>query len=580
MPSKLRNQLILLNVALTWLVGFAIAIVAYSHMSVNVRREAVARVQDAVRVGWRFLDDELQRLDPSAARLPFRVERYELTSREAEQLDELGILFATARREGVARSFVLVQQRPLVQPAGLCMVAVMPSKDGQGFVLAIRPLRGANEMPDLIRSLVFGSEGQEPGFATVTIFEGTERIATNVRTASGERAVGTHVSPQVANQVLRRGLSWSDRAFVVDRWVYSHYRPIIGPGGDVIGMLYAGLEEAPYVRRLYRSFSILILFIVGLAGAASLVGWILGRRLVSPLKSLTAAAETLARGSKKRIEVSSASPEEIRVLADAFNRMEDAVTQHAAALEASRGEAQKALDDYLEVLAFVAHELKSPFAGALTQLSFLESGYGGAVPEKMQRPLQVLRRYLERGNEMAVSFNHLSRAESRGFAPKAQVLHDFAAEVVKPAVDDFAEAAERKGMRITVKTEPVSIYADPALVRIALDNLISNAIKYGRENTEVRLTARRADASMRVDVWNAGVGIPTERYCDLFRKFSTLQDPQLRAQKGTGVGLYLVKRIVELHGGTVGVEGQYGQWVKFWFTLPLQTADAGGSGNE
>jgi signal transduction histidine kinase len=69
-------------------------------------------------------------------------------------------------------------------------------------------------------------------------------------------------------------------------------------------------------------------------------------------------------------------------------------------------------------------------------------------------------------------------------------------------------------------------------------------------------------------VTNHGIGIPVDRFPELFEKFHRLQDPRLRSRKGTGVGLYLVKRIVELHGGTVGVEGEYGQWIRFWFELP------------
>ncbi|MBK6404759.1 MAG: ATP-binding protein [Holophagales bacterium] len=90
-------------------------------------------------------------------------------------------------------------------------------------------------------------------------------------------------------------------------------------------------------------------------------------------------------------------------------------------------------------------------------------------------------------------------------------------------------------------------------------------MKYGEEGTDVQVTPPPDRAGLRVEVTNHGIGIPVDRFPELFGKFHRLQDPRLRSRKGTGVGLYLVKRIVELHGGTVGVEGNTGQWIRFWF---------------
>ncbi len=89
-----------------------------------------------------------------------------------------------------------------------------------------------------------------------------------------------------------------------------------------------------------------------------------------------------------------------------------------------------------------------------------------------------------------------------------------------------------------------------------------------KQGTEIREALRQGEASLRVAVTNQGVGVALERMPELFTKFRRIQDPQLRSRKGTGVGLYLVKRIVELHGGRVGVEGAYGKCIRFWFEVP------------
>ena len=136
------------------------------------------------------------------------------------------------------------------------------------------------------------------------------------------------------------------------------------------------------------------------------------------------------------------------------------------------------------------------------------------------------------------------------------------------AADDLASEAAQRRMRVSIEGGPASAWGDPDLLRVVLDNLIGNAVKYGEEGTDVLVTLRPIGAGLRVEVTNHGIGIPADRFPELFEKFHRLQDPRLRSRKGTGVGLYLVKRIVELHGGTVGVEGEYGQWVRFWFELP------------
>lgn len=563
-PRKLKNQFVLLGILLTWSVGGLIGFVGYRQMVTAVRREAMARVEDAVRVGQRVLETEFIHLDPDSP-LPPDARLLRLPAETAHSDDPLAALIRKARVEGKAEGFALL-------PEGLSMAVVR--RGGGGFVAAVQPLRDANRLPDLIRDIVFGPDATARGSATITLFEGDVRIATNVTLADGRRAVGTRAAPDVARRVLREAQIWNDRAFVVDRWMITCYQPIRAADGAVIGMLYAGLDEAPYVAQRERNILLSVLSVLALTLAVSAGGWVLGGRLARPLTRLTSAAAALARGERERIETSPRDPEEVRALAEAFNRMSDEIQAQTAALEASRQRAQKALEDYLEVLGFVAHELKSPINGALTQLNLIDGGYVGKPPEGFSRPLSALRRSLEYGREIALSFTNLSRAESEGFTPRPRPLEDFVREVVAPAVGDCAAEAAQRQMPIRVEGGPVAVSCDPDLVRVVMDNLIGNAVKYGEKGTEVLVAVSTTPGALRVAVTNRGVGVAPERMPELFAKFHRIQDPQLRSRKGTGVGLYLVRRIVELHGGQVGVQGAYGEWIRFWFQLPQAAASA------
>ena len=558
-PRRLKNRFVLLGVLLTWTVGGVIGFVGYRQMVTAVRREARARVENAVRVGQRVLESEFTHLDPNGP-LPPDAKRLVGTAEEAQGEGPLASLIGKAQVEGKAEGFAIL-------PEGLSMVVVRRGAGGR-FVAAVESLRNANRLPDQIRDVVFGPDATARGAATVTLFEGDVRIATNVTLADGRRATGTRAAPDVARRVLREARTWNDRAFVVDRWMITCYQPIRAADGAVVGMLYAGLDEAPYVADRERDILHSILSVLALTLAVSAAGWYLGGRLARPLTRLTSVAAALARGEREHLETSPRDPQEVRELADAFNRMSDEIHAKTAALEASRQHAQKALEDYLEVLGFVAHELKSPINGALTQLNLIEGGYVGKAPEGFTRPLSALRRSLEYGREIAQSFTNLSRAESEGFTPRRQPLADLVREVITPAVADCTPEATQRQMPIRVEGGPAPATCDPDLMRVVMDNLIGNAVKYGEKGTEILVAVRQVALGLRVEVTNQGVSVPPERMPELFTKFRRIQDPKLRSRKGTGVGLYLVKRIVELHGGSVSVEGEYGQWIRFWLEIP------------
>lgn len=557
LPSKLERRFALLGVLLTWTVGGLVGLVGYRQMAKAVRREATARVEDAVRVGQRLLETEFGHLDPDGPTAP-EARRWTVIGDPAAD-PSLAALLEKARASGEARGFALL-------PGGLALVAVRRG-DGGELRAAALPLRGTNRLPDLIRDVVFGRE--TGGSATITLFEGDVRVATNVTLADGQRAVGTRAAPDVARRVLGEGGSWNDRARVVERWTISSYRPLRSASGAVLGMLYAGLDEAPYVAERERSLALSTLALLALTLAVSAGAWSLGGRLARPLTRLASAAAALARGERESLGTTAGDPEEVRTLALAFDRMSGEIQAQTAAREAARQRAEKALQDYLEVLGFVAHELKSPVNGAITQLELIDGGFVGQVPEGLRRPLAAIRRYLDYGREIALSFNHLSRAEGEGFQPQPVPIADVAGEVVALAVGDCSSEASQRRMTVRVEGEgPFPVCGDPDLLRVVMDNLVGNAVKYGEEGTEVVVALRPLADRLRVEVTNRGVGIPAERMGELFGKFHRLQDPQLRSRKGTGVGLYLVKRVVDLHGGKVGAEGEYGSWVRFWVEVP------------
>jgi signal transduction histidine kinase len=146
------------------------------------------------------------------------------------------------------------------------------------------------------------------------------------------------------------------------------------------------------------------------------------------------------------------------------------------------------------------------------------------------------------------------------------------ADIITPVVNDFEEMADRAFMTLNVKApaSPLTIYADRALIRSVLGNLISNAVKYGRPESEVQVEAERSGDSIIVSVFNEGEGIRQEDLKRIFERFTRLNNETTLSRKGTGLGLCIVKEIIEQHRGRVWAESEAGSWVRFVFTMPVK----------
>jgi signal transduction histidine kinase len=276
---------------------------------------------------------------------------------------------------------------------------------------------------------------------------------------------------------------------------------------------------------------------------------------------------------------------ELAELSRVFQHMQIVIAQRDHELEVrSRQLAEtnerlrKVNRNYMETLGFVTHELKAPLVAIHGMSTTLATGAAGNVPPDAARLLERIRRNCEELQDMVKNYLDLSRVE-RGELEAHKSAVEFVREVIEPVVGQTSALFESRAVRLNVSCPAeLNVTADPELMRIALTNYLTNAAKYGKEGGEARLEAVEEGGEVTVAVWNEGPGFSREQGANLFRKFVRIRDENTRNKRGSGLGLFLCRQILDLHGGRVWAESEPGEWARFAFRFPARVTRPGPSG--
>lgn len=293
---------------------------------------------------------------------------------------------------------------------------------------------------------------------------------------------------------------------------------------------------------------------VSLAAAlvtALVVSIVLARRIGSSLRTLSSAAGNVAAG---RLEVRLPQPHigaEFDHLADAFNAM------------AARLRQDKALRRRL--MADVAHELRTPVATISAYVDALEDGVETLGPQTVE----VLRAQTSRLTRLATDLAAVTEAESGHLHLDLQRVAP--AVLVGSAVEAVAPRAHDSGVTLGADVAPdvPTLLVDRDRLGQVLGNLLDNAIRHTPRSGSVRVTARRHGSGVRIEVDDTGEGIAPEHVPHVFERFYRVDTARDRVHGGSGIGLAIVKALVEAHGGTVSAHSAGpGQGSRFVVDLP------------
>jgi signal transduction histidine kinase/HAMP domain-containing protein len=223
-----------------------------------------------------------------------------------------------------------------------------------------------------------------------------------------------------------------------------------------------------------------------------------------------------------------------------------------------------------DFLANMSHELRTPLNSIIGFSDMLLTEEVGALAPMQRDFLETVARNGRHLLELISELLDLSKIEAgrMSLAPEPLDLRDLLREA---AASVHAQTERhRHRLEVDVPETALDLTADHVRVRQILLNLLSNAIKFTPDGGHVRLVGRPADGGVRVEVSDTGIGIATEDQGKLFREFVQIDASASRHYEGTGLGLALCKRLVELHGGRIGVVSEPGRGSTFWFMLPRE----------
>lgn len=336
-------------------------------------------------------------------------------------------------------------------------------------------------------------------------------------------------------------------------------RPIF-ERGERVGTIYL-VAKYEALQRLINSAAIFIVVVLFSLMVAVLVSTWLGRTLSLPVHNIANAARRVMEHRDYSVRVEKTTQDEIGYLVDTFNAMLDEVGRRSHALE----EADRRKDQFLAVLS---HELRNPLSPILNAVAVLRLAKD--APEKIDWAGRVIERQARQLARLLDDLMDVARITRNKIELRLQAVD--ARAVVEMAIEATRAQIEANGQELQVKmpAEPVPLQADPARIAQVVGNLLSNAAKYTDRGGLILASVCATDREAIISVRDSGIGIAREDLSRLFEMFTQLPGTKDRASAGLGIGLALVRALVEMHGGSVRADSPgKGQGSEFVVRLPL-----------
>ena len=352
--------------------------------------------------------------------------------------------------------------------------------------------------------------------------------------------------------------------------VFYEYRFPEEKGPDSSRLLYAsvyGDTNYDYLLLLDCSFqpadAVVMLFMVQLVlvslltlGLSVLLSLFLSRRIASPLQNIERAARGLPRGEYSGGE----NIDRYREISELSGTLTDAA------------EELRRTDRYQkELIANVSHDLRTPLTTVIGYGEVMRDIENERTPENMQVIIDEARRLSDIVSDLLT----LSRYQS-GAAEDNREFFDLDRELSE-TVERYRRMKAVQGFTFTYESDgEAEVYCDRVKIMQVFSNLVNNAVNYSGDAREISVFCRREGEAVRVTVKDHGIGIPENELPRIWERYYKVDKTHNRARIGSGIGLSIVKRILDGYKASYGVESRVGEGSSFWFILPLFSEETDG----
>jgi signal transduction histidine kinase len=574
------------------------------HMLQNVQHDgAIKRIEESADLTARVIDADIYRaqsvlrvLGNSHALAKGDMQAFHEEARAASASPGgWVILYATNGQQLVNTRRAFGEQLPL-RPDPQAVTAMLASGRGQvtgikwgavlknNFVMVETPILAGNGQPYVIGQAFspdffahsFAGRALPPSWR-VSILDSNGIII--ARSNRAEHFVGKPVRPETkaiinaSRRGVMRHLS-GDNTDVIDAYTrseLSNWSVIIGaPVKEINAAVWQGVSV------IGAGLAIALL-------AALTLTMLAGRQLVRFVQQASSAAAALGRGAQPASMPRSSVPE-LEELNEAIREAAQRLHAEMGSREAAenerntllvleqqaraRAEAQNAAKD--EFLAMLGHELRNPLSAVAGAVAILERG-DAIDATSAQRARDVLKRQTNHLRKMVDDLLEVNRALKGKLTLELHPVD--VADVARRCVDTLHASARATGFEIRLHSEPAVVSADPARLLQIIDNILDNAIKYSPERGVIEIDVHPVDGQAELTVRDTGQGIAAELLASVFEVFVQGAQNLQRSGGGLGIGLSLVRRLVEMQGGTVRIDSAGpGQGTTVTVRLPLLAA--------
>lgn len=287
---------------------------------------------------------------------------------------------------------------------------------------------------------------------------------------------------------------------------------------------------------------------VGTILLAILISFYIAKRITAPLIEMRKVAEQMTQGNwDYRVKVE--GTDEVAHLGQALNHLTEQLQEHDVLRK--------------NLTSDVAHELRTPLATLKSHMEAFEDGIWEPTPKRIRSCQEELERLIH----LVGDLEQLTNLESPGFT--LQKRKENLVEIVQQSIRAMETNFKVKGVELVViATDCVPVFVDRNRIAQILMNLLSNALKLTPSGGQVVVKVTEEDDDAKIIIKDTGIGIPASEVSKVFERFYRVDKSRSRVLGGSGIGLTIVKKLVEAHGGSIRIESSVGKGTSIFISIP------------